>query len=192
MQNSILTGRQSPPTITPTNNTSVSIEEITSPEVVTPGGTAAITVNGPEGIKVWLQNYMLEQMRCPSAERDIIGVSLAKCALYQPIQTFQNKLSEWIGQKFKIKTSKNSNRNKTQGTNLESGVTNVGSQEPNNKQYGQTFTGRGRRAENFKKAQDLYGSNRALIADILAGKSLDGEERMPDIKSVEQFHAKIL
>lgn len=125
--------------------------EATSPEAYTPGGSAVTPKAGPEGIKIWLQDYIVDQMSKPPNERDAVGISLAKYSLFQPIHNFQTKITEWIGIKFKISGKGKYAKTSKPNSGSAVGGSNVGSQKSNtnSKHYGQTRTGRGLRAENY-------------------------------------------
>lgn len=162
----------------------------------TPGGTGSNVVNGPEAIIAYLQNFILDEMSKPPTDRNTLNIELAKYALYKPTIHFQTKLTEWLEAKFKQKKGNNNtpnNNNSNVQDNPNRARANGSQKTKSTKHYAQQYTGRGLRAQNYKKAQDLYASNRATLAtDILSGKPLDASEASPSVESVEAHFASIL
>ncbi|CAH2016998.1 unnamed protein product [Acanthoscelides obtectus] len=65
--------------------------------------------------------------------------------------------------------------------------------KPPQRNYAQITTGRGPRAEGFKKAQDLFNKNRSSLAEkIISGTPLDEKEVTPPIDEVERLYRGIL
>lgn len=107
----------------------------------------------------------------------------------EPIHVLKPLLEDWIVKNFKT-VKRNTKGGKSSGTN---NYVQPSQNQRGNRNYAQAFTGRGLRAQNFKKAQDLFNTNRTSLATtILAGKSLDTPEELPEMQRVEEFYGGIL
>lgn len=148
----------------------------------------AHVIQGPEEIKTWLQDFLLEQAALGPDNQLQDLVLLVKAALAEPIQVLKPIIEEWIGKNLNSVRYKKGVKSRSTNSNVQPSQAQGGSRN-----YAQTFTGRGLRAQNFKKAQDLFGSNRSSLASIiLAGKSLDAPEELPELHHVEEFYGSIL
>lgn len=91
-------------------------------------------------------------------------------------RTLLEKTDEWMKSYFKRRP-------------LKKGTTQNRNQKPHQpRAYGQSFTGRGARAANYKKTQDLNVKNRkSLVDQILRGRQPGDKERMPSLATFHDF-----
>lgn len=59
-----------------------------------------ILVEGPDDIKVWLQNKMIELTSQKPNKRDSVSIRLVKSALVKPRQSVEQALSDWLSANF--------------------------------------------------------------------------------------------
>lgn len=76
---------------------------------------------------------------------------------------------------------------------VENNSNNNARQNIRNTNYNQTFTGRGRRAQYYKKVQDLYHKNRAMLSDaIINGRSIETAQETPTVEHTYNYYSKLM
>jgi len=162
---------------------------------------------GTDQIVGWLRTALESEADRPDTDRrNIDTVAIIQSALIDSDRVLGNVLDTWLDTTFYQKMGRRNNTNQrdrltqtriTQFTNtsVQAAINNPPTQANirNSANYAQHYTGRGLRASNYKKAQDLYNKNRATLASaIMEGKSLQMADKYPSMARVEDFYRGIL
>lgn len=163
---------------------------------------------GTDQIVGWLRAALESEADRPETDRrNIDTVAIIQSALVDSDRVLGNVLDTWLDTTFYQKLGRRNNntgqRDRLTQTRItqftstsgQAAINNPSTQANihNSANYAQRYTGRGLRASNYKKAQDLYSKNRATLASaIMEGKSLQTADKYPSMERVENFYRGIL